>query len=189
MSDCLTCGVLPYGPDVDPQFKRDNTIYVRPFLEGLNPAVSSSGSERWIGTPVRAFPDLTLDTLTTNPRDLSWDEFEKCEILLGTVREAFKYAKNLDMEINDDLVAYDGTVDFGAKRGVMKSRIWLRAQTGLNHDGFLEKLRGRQVLAATNLDNEGDGQLYEEEMAAILTMNGHTTMEPAKVAENGYRLA
>jgi hypothetical protein len=65
----------------------------------------------------------------------------------------------------------------------MKSRMWLLESR------FLQTLVGRQVIAATNLDAARSDGFFEEDMAAILTVNGVATVEPAKVVENGFKLA
>ena len=181
MSDCLTCGVLPYGPDVDPQHKRDNTIYVRPSLNDLSEA---NGSSDLVGAPVGIFP-ISDSKRTTNPRDLTWEDFEKFEILTGTVQDM---QAQTGSSRADGLVACDGTVEYGAKRGSLKSRMWLRSEAAAN-GSFLEKLKGRQVIAVTNLDASDSDERFEAGVAAILTLNGLTTVEPAKTCEDGYKLA
>lgn len=181
MSDCLTCGVLLFGPDVDPQYKRDNTICVQPCA-ALPPDGSSTPD--YVGAPVGIFP-VAATRRTTNPRDLTWDEFERFELLTGTVEEL---AINEKLKREDGLQACDGTVDFGPLKGAMKSRIWLRAETLANSEA-LDRLKGRQVLALTNLDSTECADLFDVDTAAVLTVNGHTTIEPAKAAENGYKLA
>jgi hypothetical protein len=92
-------------------------------------------------------------------------------------------------EIEEDAsVACDGEVDFGAAHGVVKSRVWLRHGT-VDSGSVLEKFTGRQVVAVTNLDHTSSAGLFAPGTAAVFTMNGYTTVEPSKVAGNGYRLA
>ena len=78
-------------------------------------------------------------------------------------------------------------VEFVAQ-GVMKSRMWLRV-TAMQSGSLVGKLKGRQVVAVTNLNHMESADLFDSGMAAIFTVNGHTTVEPAKVADKGYRLA
>ena len=72
MSDCLVCGVLPSGPGVDLEVKRTSTVFVRPFLDSLTSALISS---HIFGAPVGVFPAVE-NNRHTNPRDLTWSEFE-----------------------------------------------------------------------------------------------------------------
>jgi hypothetical protein len=174
--------VLPHGLDVDPQFKRDNTISVRPFRD---PSRSASDDIGFLGAPVGIFPSRE-SRRTTNPRDLTWEEFEKLQILLGTVQEMRACSEPCR---EDGMVPCDGMVDFGPARGIVKSRMWLRPIVLAENGNICENLQGRHVLAVTNLDGSSSDGLYEAGAAAILTVNGYTTLEPAKKADNGYKLA
>jgi hypothetical protein len=181
MSDCLTCGVLPHGPDVDPQFKRDNTIYVRPFCDQ---DWEDQKNMDFVGAPVGVFPIQELRR-TTNPRDLTWDEFENVQCLTGTVKEMHA---NTEINREDELISLDGTVDFGTSKGILRSRIWLRSNV-VQKEGLLLSIVGSQVIAVTNLEGNSSDGLFDNEVAAILTVNGYTPLVPAKRVENGYRLA
>jgi hypothetical protein len=181
MSDCLVCGVLPSGPGVDPEVKRASTVFVRPFLDFLP---SASISSHVFGAPVGVFPALESKR-RTNPRDLNWDEFEMIQYQVGTILELHVVP---DSAREDGFVRCDGTVDFGPLRGILKSRSWLRSESTQDGD-LLKSLEGRQIIAVTNLDSSDAGNLFDPDTAAVLTVNGFTTIEPAKHVENGFRLA
>jgi hypothetical protein len=146
---------------------------VRPFGVSLD--------QELIGAPVVVYP-IPEKKRTTNPRDLTFDELEHIEILTGTVLEISDVTPS-NSHLAHGFVPYDGRVDFGPIRGTMKSRMWLL------ESGFLETLVGRQVVAVTNLDAARSDGFFEEDMAAVLTVNGAATVEPAKVVENGFKLA
>jgi hypothetical protein len=181
MSDCLVCGVLPSGPEVDPKIKRASTVFVRPFLDFLT---YESISSHIFGAPVGIIPTLESKR-RTNPRDLNWGEFETIQYLVGTIQELHVMP---DSAREDGFVRCDGTVDFGSLRGILKSSSWLRSES-IQDGELLKSLEGRQVIAVTNLDSSDAGNLFDVDTAAVLTVNGFTTIEPAKRVENGFRLA
>jgi hypothetical protein len=181
MSDCLVCGVLPSGSGVDLEVKRASTVFVRPFLDFLTDASISS---HVFGAPVGVFPTLESKR-RTNPRDLNWGEFEMIQYLVGTIQELHVVP---DSAREDGFVRCDGTVDFGSLRGILKSSSWLRSES-IQNGALLKSLEGRQVIAVTNLDSSDSGNLFDVDTAAVLTVNGLTTIEPAKRVENGFRLA
>lgn len=181
MSDCLVCGVLPSGPGVDPEVKRTSTVFVRPFVDFLT---YTSISSHIFGAPVGVFPTLESKR-HTNPRDLDWSEFELIQYLVGTVQELHVVP---DSAREGGFVRCDGTVDFGSLQGILKSSSWLRSES-VQNGALLKSLEGRQVIAVTNLDSGDAGDLFGVDTAAVLTVNGFTTIEPAKRVENGFRLA
>lgn len=192
MSDCLTCGVLPLPtPGQDPEeyvhHKRDNTVCVRP-----SSFFSSYEYEYAIrpGAPVVVYP-LKEQIRTTNPRDLTFEDFEKIEILTGTVLELHISKTDHGSDRNsEEPVPRDVLVDFGHIRGIMRARLWLLPPVVVDtKNNLLKNLVGRQIVAVTNLDAASCEGLFEEDMAAVLTVKGMTTVEPAKGVENGYRLA
>jgi hypothetical protein len=180
MSDCLICGVLP-AHDVDPEVKRASTVFIRPFT-GFSQGESTSS--QLLGAPVGIYP-IAESKRTTNPRDLTWSEFEAVQYLVGTVQEIHVVP---DSTREDGLVRCDGTVDFGSTRGVSKASAWLRSESVKDED-LLKSVQGHQVIAATNLEGSDVKDLFDADTAAILTVNGLTMVEPAKHVEDGFKLA
>jgi hypothetical protein len=178
MSDCLVTGVLPVG--VDPEVKRSNTVFVRPWIPEAVPE-GLKGVEP--GAEVGVIPGNNK-LVETNPRDLTWDEFMKVHIYVGKV-EAIHGSTRSARDATLREVRLD--VNFGDEVGKKLALLWLQ-QPFLD----VEQLLGRQILAVTNLAVEPGSvtaNWFENGTAAILTVNGKTVLEPAKEVEIGYRLA
>jgi hypothetical protein len=178
MSDCLVTGVLPVG--VDPEVKRSNTVFVRPWIPEAVPE-GLKGVEP--GAEVGVIPGNNK-LVETNPRDLTWDEFMKVHIYVGKV-EAIHDSTRSARDATLREVRFD--VNFGDEVGKKLAILWLQ-QPFLD----VEQLLGRQILAVTNLAVEPGSETstwFENGTAAILTVNGKTVLEPAKEVEIGYRLA
>ena len=178
MSDCLITGVLPTG--VEPDVKRANIVFVRPWipetsLEGLNGVVP--------GARVGIIPGED-QLVTTNPRDLTWEEFTRIHIHVGNVEGV---QKSTQRKKDETLQEVRLDLDFGDKIGKKLGLLWLRA--GLLN---VEQLIGRQILAVTNLTVESGTEIanwFDNGAAAVLTVNGITVLEPAKEVKIGYSLA
>jgi len=172
MSDCLVTGVLPLG--VEPDVKRANTVFVRPWMwngvTGIEP-----------GAKVGLIPGGSSNALReTNPRDLTWEEFTNIRIYVGTVLGS----PITEVAQESDLQQIRLDLDFGDIIGKMAAVLWLQSP-------FLdaEQLVGRQLLAVTNLSPDDEAKWYLEGVAAVLSVNGRTVLEPAKTVENGFCLA
>lgn len=192
------------GDDIDPEVKRSSTVFVRPFvpLEGLDVLTPS---ENWLqpGAPVGIYPGL--DSLrSANPRDLKWDDFIAIQITVGTIQSISA------VHVSEPFVRYDLIVDFGRDRPPRSTYVWFRSPVTSK---YLDMLKGRQVIAVTNLDPDdiidpGDptgsigaaisggstgenptGDVNNLGPAVVMTVNGYTIVEPAKMVENGFRLA
>jgi hypothetical protein len=206
MSDCLTTGVLPSG--VSDQEKRENTVYVKPFLGGnITLAMLEPGSK------VGVLGEEGL--VETNPRDLTWDEFVTMKFLVGKVLSvgttptpvAPAESDSVTPQASDKVdpagqaIPIPLTVDFGAGEGHKSAHVYLRA-------GFIspQELVGRQVVAVVNVaavppvtasteqqdDSTKTGTETAEEGdsgALVLTVGGKTTVEPAKEVQLGFHLA
>lgn len=178
MSDCLVTGVLPV--DVDPEMKRANTVFVRPWMPEVAPE-GLKGVEPGAEVGIIPGEDKLVET---NPRDLIWDEFMKIHIYVGRV-EVVHGSTRSERDATLREVRLD--VNFGDGVGKKLALLWLR-QPFLD----VEQLVGRQILAVTNLAVEPGSEAanwFENGTAAILTVNGKTVLEPAKEVEIGYRLA
>ena len=172
MSDCLVTGVLPLG--VEPDVKRANTVFVRPWIwDGM------TGVEP--GAKIGLIPGDDSNAMReSNPRDLTWEEFTKIHVYVGTVLsyhicEATRGPSLQQIKID---------LDCGDTVGKTSAILWLRAPFP-----DAAQLVGRQLLAVTNLGLDGAAEWYEEGTAAVLTVNGRTILEPAKPVENGFCLA
>lgn len=180
MSDCLVTGILPQG--VDAETKRAHTVFVRPWIPECLPADVRGGILP--GSRVGALPGGNGLLVETNPRDLTWDEFTKVYIAVGKVLSIPSSEK---LSTEDGLLRVRMKVDFGDVVGQKDAIAWFR-QPCVDPD----HLAGRQILAVTNLsvgaEAEG-GSWFEDGIAAVLTVNGKTIVEPAKEVTNGYRLA
>lgn len=174
MSDCLVTGVVPLG--VEPEVKREGTVFVKPWMwdgiEGVEP-----------GARVGVVPqDDAL--LETNPRDLTWEEFTKVHIHVGTVLGLGSPATHEgSAEANPNIHPARLIVDFGSTVGKKTAIMWLRTP-GPSLD--TAQLIGRQLLAVTNLTGN---EWFQDGAVAVLTVNGRTVLEPAKTVDNGFGLA
>jgi hypothetical protein len=193
MSDCLTTGVLPSGPEVSDKEKRENTVYVRPFI-GKSPTAEMIATRTFEpGSKVGVLGEGGL--VETNPRDLSWDEFMTMKIVVGKVLSiGATPPSDSTTPPSDRLDAIPLKVDFGIEVGQKESLVHLRP-------GFIspEELVGTQVLAVVNLvmtpsTASTDGENHDGEGTAlgsgglVLTVGGKTTVEPAHEVQNGFRL-
>jgi hypothetical protein len=166
--------------DVDPEMKRANTVFVRPWMPEAAPE-GLKGVEPGAEVGIIPGEDKLVET---NPRDLIWDEFMKIHIYVGRV-EVVHGSTRSERDATLREVRLD--VNFGDGVGKKLALLWLR-QPFLD----VEQLVGRQILAVTNLAVEPGSEAanwFENGTAAILTVNGKTVLEPAKEVEIGYRLA
>ena len=201
MSDCLTTGVMPTGAEVSDKEKRENTVFVRPFL-GLTPNEQTINALK-PGSKVGVVADSGL--IESNPRDLTWDEFVTMHFLVGRVTSITETAPSSsnapasafpEKADSDQALPIPLTADFGTVVGQKDAVAYLRP-------GFIspKELVGRQILAVVNLevppspsssideDQASTGTGTAGEGALVLTVGGITTVEPAKEVENGYHLA
>ncbi|KZP11650.1 hypothetical protein FIBSPDRAFT_937371 [Athelia psychrophila] len=188
MSDCLVTGVVPPGV-VDPEVKRAGTVFVRPW-QWETDASQLESEPNVLGVTVEPGARVGLippppggaGLVETNPRDLTWDEFTKVHVCVGTVLGLGSPAAHV---ADPALQQVRFIVDFGSTAGKRTAIVWLRAP-------FLDtaQLVGRQLLAVMNLSADGAAaEWFPDGAAAILTVNGRTVLEPAKSVENGFCLA
>lgn len=107
---------------------------------------------------------------------ISWDDFEKIDIRVGTILEAAEFPKAKKP-------AYQLTIDFGPL-GIRKSS----AQITTNYS--IEELKGEQVIAVVNFPPKNIAGfqseclvlgIYDENNAVIL-------LEPKKPVANGLKI-
>ena len=109
--------------------------------------------------------------------DLTWSEFERVEMRVGTILEAndFPEARN---------PAYKLTIDFGAEIGVRKTsaQITKRYQK--------EDLLGRQIVAVVNFPKKQIGKFMSEclVLGSVGEGNDIVLLSPDFRVENGLRI-
>lgn len=109
--------------------------------------------------------------------ELSWEEFEKTEMRIGTI-----------IEVNDfpeaRKPAYQLTIDFGSDIGIRKSsaQITKRYQK--------EDLEGRQIVAVVNFPKKQIGKFMSEclVLGSVGADNDIVLLSPDFKVENGLRI-
>lgn len=109
--------------------------------------------------------------------NLSWVDFEKVDIRVGTIKEAnnFPEARN---------PSYQLLIDFGAELGVRKSSAQI---TNLYSR---EELIGKQVVAVVNFPKKQIAN-FMSECLVLGAVDGKdvTLLEPNRSVENGLRIS
>ncbi|MEM7186390.1 MAG: tRNA-binding protein [Bacteroidota bacterium] len=109
--------------------------------------------------------------------NLSWSEFEKVEMRVGTIVEAktFPEARN---------PAYQLWIDFGTEMGIKKSSAQITAFYGL------EELMGKQVVAVVNFPKKQIGPFMSECLVLGAVDGANVTLlAPNKAVPNGLRIS
>jgi tRNA-binding protein len=110
--------------------------------------------------------------------DLSWKEFERVELRVGTIREAkmFKEARRPAIKM---------TIDFGDEVGIRKSS----AQITDHYSP--DELIGKQISAVVNFPKKQIGPMMSECLVTGFIQDDGTVIlaVPDKNAKNGSRLA
>lgn len=110
--------------------------------------------------------------------DLSWQEFERVDLRVGTVTdaEAFPEARK---------PAYKLTIDFGDEIGVRRS------SAQITDHYKLDSLIGKQVVGVVNFPNKQIGPFFSECLVTGFVQDDGSVIlaVPDIPAENGTRLA
>ncbi len=108
---------------------------------------------------------------------ISWADFEKIDIRVGTVLAAVPFEKARKP-------AYQLTIDFG-EAGIKRSSAQLTALYQPN------ELIGRQVVAVLNFPPKQIANFFSEclVLGAVATDGTVTLLRPERPAENGLRIA
>ena len=108
--------------------------------------------------------------------EISWSDFEKVEMRVGTVlsAEAFPEARN---------PAYKMQIDFGSELGIKRTS----AQITTWYE--LDDLVGKQVIAVVNFPKKQIGP-FMSECLVLGTVDGRdvTILQPSLKVENGLRI-
>ncbi len=109
---------------------------------------------------------------------LTWEEFEKTEMRVGTITEANDFPEARKP-------AYQLTIDFGDEIGVRKSSAQITAHYTKEH------LRGRQVIAVVNFPKKQIGKFMSEclVLGAVGKDGDVVLLSPDFKVENGLRIA
>ena len=109
--------------------------------------------------------------------DLTWREFERVELRVGTVRTA---APNLHAR----KPAYVLTIDFGAERGILKS------SAQITDHYAAETLVGTQVVAVVNFPPKQIAKTISECLVVgALDSGGVVLLRPDQSVPDGTRIA
>lgn len=111
----------------------------------------------------------------TNP--LTWAEFERVEIHVGTIIGAVDFAKAKKP-------AYQLTIDFGEKIGIRRSS----AQIVKLYDK--ETLLGKQIVAVVNFPEKQIANFFSQclVLGAVAQDGTVTLLHPERMVENGLRI-
>ena len=108
---------------------------------------------------------------------ISWSDFEKIEMRVGTIlqAEAFAEAKK---------PAYKLEIDFGVPKGVLRSS----AQVTVHYSA--EELKGRQVIAVVNFPSKSIAGFESECLVLGLydENNDVVLLQPERTVSNGCRV-
>ncbi len=109
---------------------------------------------------------------------LSWDEFEKVEMRVGTILEANDFPEARKP-------AYQLTIDFGEAIGVRKSSAQITKRY------TKDELKGRQIVAVVNFPKKQIGKFMSEclVIGAVGQEGDVVLLAPDFKVENGLRIA
>ncbi|HYD92170.1 MAG TPA: tRNA-binding protein [Flavobacterium sp.] len=108
---------------------------------------------------------------------LTWEEFEKTEMRVGTIIEANDFPEARKP-------AYQLTIDFGAEIGIRKSSAQITKRYGK------EELKGRQIVAVVNFPKKQIGKFMSEclVLGAVGQEGDVVLLAPDFKVENGLRI-
>lgn len=108
---------------------------------------------------------------------LTWEEFEKTEMRVGTIIEANDFPEARKP-------AYQLTIDFGAEIGIRKSSAQITKRYGK------EELKGRQIVAVVNFPKKQIGKFMSEclVLGAVGQEGDVVLLAPDFKVENGLKI-
>lgn len=115
---------------------------------------------------------------TQNGNKISWSDFEKIDIRVGTIIEASSFPKAKKP-------AYKLRLDFGSELGILKSSAQITAHYRI------DDLVGKQILAVVNFPKKQIGDFMSECLVLGLVGDegGVVLITPDFKVNNGLRLA
>lgn len=110
--------------------------------------------------------------------ELSWTDFEKTEMRVGTILEVFDFPEARKP-------AYQLTIDFGVKIGILKSSAQITKRY------TKEMLSGKQIVAVINFPKKQIGKFMSEclVLGAVNSEGDVILLSPDYKIENGLRIA
>ncbi len=110
-------------------------------------------------------------------KELSWSEFEKVEMRVGTILEVADFPKA-------HKPAYQITIDFGAEIGIKKSSAQITKRYSK------ESLLGKQIVAVVNFPKKQIGNFWSEclVLGAIGAENDIVLLTSEGTVPNGLRI-
>ena len=108
---------------------------------------------------------------------LTWEEFEKTEMRVGTIIEANDFPEARKP-------AYQLTIDFGAEIGIRKSSAQITKRYGK------DELKGRQIIAVVNFPKKQIGPFMSEclVLGAVGQEGDVVLLAPDFKVENGLKI-
>lgn len=108
---------------------------------------------------------------------LTWEEFEKTEMRVGTILEANDFPEARKP-------AYQLTIDFGPEAGIRKSSAQITKRY------TKEDLKGRQIIAVVNFPKKQIGKFMSEclVLGAVGNEGDVVLLSPDFKVENGLRI-
>ena len=115
--------------------------------------------------------------MENNPNDLSWQEFERVEMRVGTILEANDFPEARKP-------AYQLTIDFGPEIGIRKTS----AQITVRYTK--DDLVGRQVISVINFPKKQIGKFMSEclVLGSVGDNNEIVLLAPDFKVQNGLRI-
>ena len=109
--------------------------------------------------------------------EISWSDFEKVEMRVGTVMSAEEFPEAR-------IPAYKMQIDFGSELGVKKTSAQITTKYSL------DELVGKQVIAVVNFPKKQIGP-FMSECLVLGAVDGKdvTVLHPSLKVENGLRIA
>jgi len=110
--------------------------------------------------------------------DLTWTEFEKVEMRVGTILEVKDFPEARKP-------AYQLTIDFGSEIGIRKTSAQITKRYGI------DELVNRQIIAVVNFPKKQIGKFMSEclVLGAIGEENDIVLLQPDFLVVNGLRIS
>ncbi len=168
MSDCLVTGVQKQL--ATPDERRETTVFITPSCQ-----VPLGSTMTLLGE---------IGYYSSNPRDLSWEDFTQFDFRIGTVVSPSRPLREPISEDIDPVIPKHMQIDLGDE-GIHEAVGFLRNELAQC------ELVGHQVMVLTNLLSSEISEVLGDASATavICTIAGRALLQPARQVENGFKLA